>query len=69
MEMAKTDTLFTELFGDVKFRDLMDETARHISSQLVEAGLTVDALPLAIAVAIAIIAIPIFLLSEFCIYI
>lgn len=69
MEMAKTDTLFTELFGDVKFRDLMGETARHISSQLVEAGLTVDVLPLAIAVAIAIIAIPIFLLSEFCIYI
>ena len=69
MEMAKTDTLFTELFGDVKLRDLMGETARHISSQLVEAGLTVDALPLAIAVAIAIIAIPIFLLSEFCIYI
>ena len=69
MEMAKTDTLFTELFGDVKFRDLMGETSRHISSQLVEAGLTVDVLPLAIAVAIAIIAIPIFLLSEFCIYI
>ena len=69
MEMAKTDTLFTELFGDVKFRDLMGETSRHISSQLEGAGLTVDALPLAIAVAIAIIAIPIFLLSEFCIYI
>ena len=69
MEMAKTDTLFTELFGDVKFRDLMGETSRHISSQLVEAGLTVDVLPLAIAVAIAIVAIPIFLLSEFCIYI
>ena len=69
MEMAKTDTLFTELLGDVKLRDLMGETARHISSQLVEAGLTVDVLPLAIAVAIAIIAIPIFLLSEFCIYI
>ena len=69
MEMAKTDTLFTELFGDVKFRDLMGETSRHISSQLVEAGLTVDVLPLAIAVAIAIVAIPIFLLSEYCIYI
>ena len=67
--MTKTDTLFMELFGDVKLRELMGETARHISSQLVEAGLTVDALPLAIAVAIAIIAIPIFLLSEFCIYI
>ena len=67
--MTKTDTLFMELFGDVKLRDLMGETARHISSQLVEAGLTVDVLPLAIAVAIAIIAIPIFLLSEFCIYI
>ena len=69
MEMAKTDTLFTELFGDVKFRDLMGETSRHISSQLQGAGLTVDVFPFAIVVAIGIVAIPIFLLSEFCIYI
>ena len=68
MEMSKTGTLFTELFGDVKLRDLMGETSRHISSQLVGAGLTVDVFPLAIVVAIAIIALSIFLLSKFCIH-
>ena len=66
--MAETDTLLTELFSDEKLRELMGETSRHISSQLVAAGLTVDMVPLAISVAIAIIAITIFLLCKFDVY-
>ena len=64
-EMAETDTLLPGLFSDEKLRNLMGETSRHISSQLVAAGLTVDMVPLAISVAIAIIAIAIFLLCKF----
>ena len=64
-EMAETDTLLSGLFSDEKLRNLMGETSRHISSQLVAAGLTVDMVPLAISVAIAIIAIAIFLLCKF----
>ena len=65
-EMAETNTLLTSgLFSDEKLRNLMGETSRHISSQLVAAGLTVDMVPLAISVAIAIIAIAIFLLCKF----
>ena len=64
-EMAETNTL---LFSDEKLRNLMGETSRHISSQLVAAGLTVDMVPLAISVAIAIIAIAIFLLCKFVIW-
>ena len=68
MEMAKMDTFLAEIFGDEKFSELMGKTSRHISSQLVGAGLTVDVLPLAIVIAIAVIALPIFLLSKFDIF-
>ena len=69
MEVEKTDTSFTDIFGDEKFRELMGEKFRHISSQLVAVGLNVDVVPLAIVVAIAIVAISIFLLCKFDIHI
>ena len=69
MEVEKTDTSFTDLFGDEKLRELMGEKFRHISSQLVAVGLKVDLVPLAIVVTIAVVAVAIFLLCKFDIYI
>ena len=69
MEVEKADTSFTDIFGDEKFRELMGKKFRHISSQLVAVGLNVDVVPLAIVVAIAIIAVTVFLLCKFDIHI
>ena len=69
MEVEKTNASFSDIFGDEKLRELMGEKFRHISSQLVAVGLKVDLVPLAIVVTIAIVAIAIFLLCKFDIYI